>query len=138
MAEVAVEMNGADVLLLVEGATPGTYEAVGSQRGVTFEESNEMIDVSSKDSRARRIKPGRYSATASLEHLYVPTDSAYTRLKTAARNGDPVVIVRQEDGNNLEMATAYVETISGDFPDQGEAVISIDLAIDGEWEPMGV
>lgn len=134
---VAAEMNGSDVLLLVEDpAMPGTYIAVGSQRGVTFEESNDMIDVSSKDSRAQRVLPGRYSATVSLEHLYVPNDTAYTTIKNAARNGAPVTIVRQEAGTNLEKASAYVEKLSGEFPDQGEATISVDLTVDGEWSAL--
>ena len=45
-------MNGADVLIYIEG------NLVGSQRGVTFKESNEEIDYSSKDSRAFQGGPG--------------------------------------------------------------------------------
>ena len=58
-----MSMNGTDVLLLVNTGTPTVpvYEAVGSQRDVTFDEATEEIDVSSKDSRAKRVLPGRYS-----------------------------------------------------------------------------
>ena len=60
-------MNGTDILLYVNTGTPAVpaYTVVGSQRDVTFEESTDEIDVSSKDSRAKRVLPGRYSASVS-------------------------------------------------------------------------
>lgn len=123
--------NGTDVLLLADVA--GTPTIVGSQRGVTFEETTETIDTSSKDSRAMRVKPGRYASTVSLEHLYVPSDTAYLALRDANRNGTPITITRREFGLNFEESCAVVTSISGDFPDQGEAVISVEVQIDGFW-----
>lgn len=120
-------MNGADVLILIDG------DVVGSQRDVTFEESTEEIDVSSKASRAKRVIAGRYSASVSLDALYVPSDTAYQALKTALRDGTLVTVLRQEDGVALEHAEALVTKISEKTPDQGEAVVSVDLTIDGEW-----
>jgi TP901-1 family phage major tail protein len=120
-------MNGTDVLLYVDGVV------VGSQRDVTFEESTEEIDVSSKDRRAKRVLAGRYSSTVSLEALYVPTDTAYMSLKDAMRNGDFVTIVRLEDSVALESAEAIVTSLSEAAPDQGEATVSISLTIDGDW-----
>ncbi len=63
--------NGSSVLLLVNTGTPSVpvYEAVGSQRDVSFEETTEEIDVSSKDGRAMRVLPGRYGSSLSLESL---------------------------------------------------------------------
>lgn len=121
-------MNGADVLILIDGTV------VGSQRDVTFEESTDEIDVSSKDSRAKRVIAGRYSSSVSLESLYVPDDIAYQSLKDAMRNGTLVTVLRQEDEVALEHAQALVTKISEKAPDQGEATVSIDLTIDGEWE----
>ncbi len=120
-------MNGTDVLLYVDGVV------VGSQRDVTFEESTEEIDVSSKDGRAKRVLAGRYSSTVSLEALYVPTDTAYMSLKDAMRNGDFVTIVRLEDSVALESAEAIVTSLSEAAPDQGEATVSVSLTIDGDW-----
>jgi len=59
--------NGSDVLLLVNTGTASVpvYEAVASQRDVDFSETTEEIDVSSKDSRAKRVLPGRYGSTIS-------------------------------------------------------------------------
>jgi len=64
-------MNGTDILILVEG------NLLGSQRDVTIEETTESIDMSSKDGRARRVIPGRYASTLSLDEVYVPDDTAY-------------------------------------------------------------
>ena len=128
-------MNGTDVLLLVNTGTPSlpVYEVVGSQRDVTFEEATEEIDVSSKDSRAKRVLPGRYSSSLSLDALYVPTNADYQALKDAMRNGDLILVARQEDNVTLETADALITALSEAFPDQGEATISVSLTIDGFW-----
>lgn len=128
-------MNGSDVLLSVNTGTAELpeYTVVGAQRDVSFEEEMETIDISTKDSRASKIMAGRYSASVSLEALYVPTNSDYTALKTAFRNGDLIKIQRTEAGTATEIADALITGMSFDFPDQGEATISIDLEINGEW-----
>ena len=120
-------MNGADILVYV-GST-----LIGSQRGVTFKESNEEIDFSSKDSRAFEGAPGRYKATVSLETLYVPTDTAYQTLKDAMRDGTFVTLVRQEEGADVEEASAFLTGMSEEGPDQSEATVSVDMTVTGEW-----
>ncbi len=120
-------MNGTDVLVYVGN------DLVGSQRDVTFDEANEEIDMSSKDGRAKRVIAGRYSASVSLEALYVPSDAAYVALKAAMRNGTLVTIVRQELGADLEEASAIVTKLSAKAPDQDGVTVSIDFSIDGEW-----
>jgi len=131
-------MNGTDVLLLVNTGTPSlpVYEVVGSQRDVTFEEATEEIDVSSKDSRAKRVLPGRYSSSLSLDALYVPTNADYQALKDAMRNGDLILVARQEDNITLETADALITGLSEAFPDQGEATISVSLTVDGFWTEL--
>ena len=124
-------MNGADVLLWVE--TDAGYVVVGSQRDVTFNESTDEIDVSSKDSRARRVLGGRYGSTVTLDALYVPDDDAYLALQEAMRDGTLIRIEREESEAALEYADALVTGLSGRMPDQGESTVSIDLTIDGEW-----
>jgi len=131
-------MNGTDVLLLVNVGTPTVpiYQTVGSQRDVTFEEATEEIDVSSKDSRAKRVLPGRYSSSLSLDALYVPTNADYQALKDAMRNGDLILVARQEDNVTLETADALITALSEAFPDQGEATISVSLTVDGFWTEL--
>jgi len=128
-------INGRDVLLWVY--TGAAYELVGSQRDVTFDESNEEIDVSSKDSRAKRVLYGRYSASVSLDALYVVDDEAYLALRDAERNGDLIMIERVEASGRDETANALIASLSEAAPDQGEATVSISLTIDGTWEEVG-
>lgn len=132
-------MNGADVLLYVNTGTPAApaYEVVGSQRDVTFDESNEEIDFSSKDSRAFRGTAGRYKATVSLDALYVPDDDAYLALKAAMRNGDLILIERIEVDGVDEIADAFLTSLSEKAPDQAEATVSVSLTVDGEWTAVG-
>ena len=132
-------MNGTDVLLLVNTGTEAlpVYEAVGSQRDVTFEEATAAIDVSSKDGRAARVLPGRYSSSLSLDALYVPTNDDYDALKDAMRDGEMILVAKEVDGTTTETATALITTMSEAFPDQGEATISISMTIDGEWTEVG-
>lgn len=132
-------MNGTDVLLLVNTGTDlvPSYEAVGSQRDVTLEETTEEIDVSSKDSRAKRVLPGRYGATISLDALYVPTDSAYGKLKNAMRNGTLIMVAKEVDDVTIETASALITSMSEADPDQAESTISISLTLDGEWTVVG-
>ena len=131
-------MNGADILVLANTGTPlvPVYEVVGSQRDVTFEETDAGIDVSSKDSRATRVLPGRYGATISLDALYVPTDSAYQALKTAIRDGEMIKVLRQESGVSLEEATARLDSVGEAAPDQDGATISVAFTVDGVWSEV--
>lgn len=118
--------NGTDVLIYVY--VEGTKTAVGSQREATIEETNEEIDVSTKDLRAKRILSGRYSSTLSLDSLYVPSDTAYSALKTAMRDGEKVIVATE-----TEYADAIVTSLSESFPDQDAATVSIGLSISGAW-----
>ncbi len=119
-------INGSNILIYVY--INGTKTAVGSQRDASIEETTEEIDVSSKDLRAKRVLPGRYGSTLTLDSLYVPSDSAFSTLKSAMRNGTPVVI-----SNGTEYANAIITSLSESFPDQDAATVSVSLTIDGEW-----
>jgi len=132
-------MNGSDVVLLVNTRTKlvPAYEIVGSQRDVSFEETTEEIDVSSKDGRAKRVIAGRYASSISLDALYVPSDTAYQALKDAKRNGELILVAREENEVTLETANALITSMSESFPDQGEATISISLTIDDVWTVVG-
>lgn len=132
-------MNGSDVVLLVNTGTElvPAYEIVGSQRDVSFEETTEEIDVSSKDGRAKRVIAGRYASSISLDALYVPSDAAYQALKDAKRNGELILVAREENEVTLETANALITSMSETFPDQGEATISISLTIDDVWTVVG-
>jgi predicted secreted protein len=132
-------INGTTVLLYANTGTPSVpvYEAVGSQRDMTIDENTASIDYSSKDSRARRVGPGRYSSDISCDALYVPSNDAYLALKAAMRDGDKILVMREESGASIETADCVITTLSETFPDQGDSTISISLEVDGEWAAVG-
>jgi predicted secreted protein len=132
-------MNGTDLLILANTGTAEipVYEAVGCQRDATIDETTATIDVSCKDSRAQRVLPGRYASTISLDALYVPDSAGYQALQAANRDGTLILVAVQIQGVVTEIATAKIDSMSGSFPDQGEAVISISMTVDGEWAAAG-
>jgi len=132
-------MNGTDILLLVNTGSESvpSYEAVGSQRDVSFEETTEEIDVSSKDSRAKRVLPGRYGASITLDALYVPTGAAFVALQGAMRDGELILVAKEVDNVTVETASALITSMSEAMPDQAEATISISLTLDGTWTVVG-
>lgn len=129
------EVNGVDVIVQVQQPPgSGSFVTIGSQRGVTFGEQTNPIDISSKERREGVYLPGRYTSTLSLEHLYIPNSSGYDMLKTAMRDGEYVRLRRKELGSNLEEANAVCTGLNGSFPDQDAAVISADFQVSGAWE----
>jgi hypothetical protein len=124
-------VNGTDFLVYVDDGTGPIL--VGSQRNATVDESNEEIDLSSKNQREAVVDSGRYSATLSLEALYVPTDAGYQALVDAIRNATPVTVVAEENGVYTESAQEIGPSLSREYPDQGEATISCELKISGAW-----
>ena len=134
MAEVD-GLTGTDVVLYVD--TGAIFEAVGSQRSVTFREQTAEIDMSSKESRSMRVKAGRYSATVSLGALYVPDDDGYLALKAAKRAGELILIRKSVSGLEVEEASALITSMQDDAPDSAPVTIAVELRIDGDWAEVG-
>lgn len=132
-------MNGSDILVLINTGTVEVpaFEPAGCQRDGTLEETTASIDVSCKGNRARRVLPGRYQSTISLDGLYVPDDDAFQAMRTAMRNGDLVLLAREENEVVVETAYAVITSMSQSFPDQDAAVISASFDIDNMWEEVG-
>lgn len=128
------EVNGFDVTILVqEPAGSGAFVAVACQRGATFPEKTNAINISSKERREGVFLPGRYEATVTLEALYVPNHSGYLKMRAAMRAGEMITIKRKELGSDLESASAVITSLSPSFPDQDASVISADFQISGPW-----
>lgn len=127
--------NGADTLVLVDvGTSAAVWLVAAGQRDATFDENNNLIDVSSKDSgRTEEVLMGRLSQTLTLDMLYMYNETGYNALKDASRNGTLVQLRRRFQGSDLEYADAYVETRSESFPDQDAAVIALTFRISGSW-----
>ena len=124
-------MNGTDVLILVE-ISPGVFSAVASQRGAQLAESTALRDLSSKDTgRARFAAAGRYEANISFDALFVESDAAFAALRDAKRNGTEIKLRKQDAGIAVEEANAIITSMTTDFPDQEEATISLEAAVNG-------
>lgn len=132
-------MNGTDILLLVNTGTPTApvYEVMGGQRNFTQTENTAARDDSSKDAREAANEPGRYSANLSLETLYVPTDNAFLALEAAMRDGDKILVLRQEEGVNIEAALCVITSLVRNGPDQETATCSAELTLDGAFTVLG-
>lgn len=131
------EMNGSDVLVQVE--TPldsGNYVTVGSQRGVTFADSTNAIDMSSKNDRRTFVNPGRWGCTVSLEYMYIASASGYLRLRAASRNGEYVRLKRMERGTPTEVGQFIVTSLSEAAPDQDAMIVSADFQMNGGWTSL--
>ena len=136
---MAGERSGTDVLLMVNTGTAvaPVFTAVASQRGLTRDETTAVIDISSKESRATRVLPGRYSSTMSLDAVYVSDCDAFLSLQSAMRNGELILVRISEDELETEEADALITSMSESYPNQAEATISVALQIDGEWSVVG-
>jgi TP901-1 family phage major tail protein len=139
------ELNGTDIVLMIERPRDsGNYEVLAAQRGASFGEGTSAIDVSSKTTgRPFRGIPGRWTGTATLSSLYVPTQSGLSAIKTASRNGTKMrVRVRTyiNDANDAlyEQCDAVITNFNREAPDQDAAVVSLDLQLDGQWEDVVV
>jgi hypothetical protein len=128
---------GSGIILLVNTGTwtAPVFEPLAGQRVVDFGEGSEPIDWSSKDSRFRRIMPGRYSSDVSAGGLYVPDDPPYLALQGAMRGHELILIRRCEDGIPIEDAIALVKAISIDAPDNDVGLMAVGLVVDGWWFP---
>ena len=128
---------GSGIILLVNTGTwtAPVFEPLAEQRVMDFGEGNDVIDWSSKDSRFRRIMPGRYSADVSAGGLYVPNDPPYLALQGAMRGHELILIRRCEDGIPIEDAIALVKAISIDAPDNDVGLMAVGLVVDGWWFP---
>lgn len=132
-------MNGTDILLLVNTGTPESpvYEVQASQRNFGQTENTAARDASSKDAREAANEPGRYSASLSLETLYVPTDDCFLALETAMRDGEKILVVRQEEDVNIEAALCVVTSLVRNGPDQETATCTAELTVDGAFSAVG-
>lgn len=129
-------INGYDVGLYIEHpAASGTFILIAGQRDVTIGATRSEIDVSSKDQPEERVLPGRLTQEITLDQLYIPTDSSFTRFVNAIRNSEQLVIqlYDRDGGAAIEEATVTVLEHSLTAPDQEAAVMSARMKVDGAW-----
>jgi TP901-1 family phage major tail protein len=123
-------MRGVDILLMVNTAASGApvWTAVGGQRGATFTEESETVDTTSKDSDgAYEYDYGLYGWKISCDGVYVPSEAAYTALKTAMRNKTKIKVRITEDGTATEEGEALVTSRELDAPYDDTVTYSVEL-----------
>lgn len=124
---------GRAFLVQVNTGTEGApvWTTVGSQRDATVTRALAIIDVSTKDSRNRRIKPGRYTVEIAFGHLYVAAAPELTALKNAVLNGTFTQVREMVAGAAGRVYGGYITGHVESFPDEGPAEVSCTFTGDG-------
>ncbi len=127
MSPLAAAINGSDFLVQVNTGTEAApvWATIGSQRDATVSRTRGTINVSSKDSMARRVKAGEYSYEVTFDHLYVPGAAEMNHLRTAIRNGTLIQLREFLGGVAGRIFTGILTGQEESFPHQGEATVSV-------------
>jgi hypothetical protein len=121
-------VNGNTILMKI-----GT-DTIGSQKGVSFESSAEMLDISDKTDEDAVFIPGKRTDTVSLSSFYVVADTAQAAMRTAYEATTPVVLFWAEGGANLKTnTTSYISSLSVSAPEHGPAETEVSLQVSGGW-----
>jgi predicted secreted protein len=130
------EMNGSDVLVQINQGTDVSpiWITVASQKGVVITESVATIDTSSKEKSEETHLPGRYSATLTLDTLYVEGAASFRELQYRLRNGVQVRLRTSTLGVNDEVALATVTGITKTAADQQAVTANASFKLSGPWE----
>lgn len=123
--------NGTNITVLV--STDGGFAAIGSETNAVFSQTTEYIDVSTKDSRKRAGLPGKYSASVTVDNMYVEGSANVALLETASRNGTTIAIQRAVAGEGTEGATVIVTDFTETHAFEDASTISMTLEVTGAW-----
>jgi TP901-1 family phage major tail protein len=129
-------VRGADILLLVEGATAGTYIVVGGQQSATISESVETVETTNKLTNGfKEFEYGFGEWKISADGIYVTDDAGFEKLKTAMRNKEKIKVRIQEEGQPTEEGTALITSrdLEGKYDDS--ATYSVELQGTGALTP---
>jgi hypothetical protein len=122
-------MNGSSVQLFVydkSSAETDKFILVGSQTSASLEESNEMIEASTKADGYMKSLYGRGEGSLSLELLLDQGDAGFKVLKNSFRQKKVAYV--KLDG---EYAEVLVESVSIEYPDNDVATASVEFKLNG-------
>lgn len=128
-------MRGVDILIMVESSTvPGTFVAVAGQRGGTFKEESETIDVTNKMSAGYTENDyGLGSWSISCDGVHVLGSAQLTQLRDAMRNKTLVKCRWVEAGASLvEEGMAVVTSREIEAPYDAEVTYKVELTGSGK------
>lgn len=125
--------RGIDLVLMVEGATQGTWLAVAGQRNATFSEERETIDITSKDSTNGMTESdyGLGSWSISCDGLYIMGDAGFKKLKDAMRNRTKIKAQWKETGSKGETEEGSVLVTSRELEAPYDAEVTYSLELTG-------
>ena len=127
-------LSGQVIKLFVD--VNGTQTKVAEQRGLSVTEATAVINKTSKDSRSRKVDPGEYSSTITLDNLLVRSDAALSELRKVQRDGTKIIVQIEEVGVKTEQATCLVSAFDFDAPNVAEATATATLEVDGDWSTV--
>ena len=112
-------------------------DTIGSQKGVSFESSAEMLDISDKTGADAVFIPGKRTDTVSLSSFYVVGDDAQAAMRTAYEANTAVTLFWAEGGSNLKTnTTSYISSLSVSAPEHGPAETEVSLQVSGGWSSV--
>lgn len=124
------KVKGVDILLMVNTGTDAmpVWTAVGGQRGATLSESNETIDVTTKDSGGyAEYEYGYTTWTISADGVYIESEDGYQALVQAMRQKQKIKVRWREGGTDVYEGLALITSRELEAPYDGEATYSIEL-----------
>lgn len=130
-------VKGVDILILIEGATAGTYLVVGGQRGATLSESVETLETTNKLSNGfKEFEYGFGEWKISADGVYIKDDVAYEKLVTAMRTKTKVKLRIKEEGVEIEEGLALITSRELEGGYDGEATYSVEFQGTGAITPV--
>jgi TP901-1 family phage major tail protein len=123
-------MRGVDIVVQVEGATPGTYVTIASQRGAKFKEDVDTIELTSKSSAGwKEYDYGLAGWKISCDGAYVLSDTAYYKLITCMRGKTKAKAKWTETGTSgdVHQGDVIVTSRELDAPYDKEVTYSFEL-----------
>lgn len=122
---------------------PANFEAIGYQRGLSHEQTREIIDASHKNSDHAQSVYGRQSSTMSLDALIPDPDigavATHQALYDAQNIKKTVMVELRQTGSAgtvaRRAAEALVGTISSEYPDNDVSSISVEFTLQ---EPLAL
>lgn len=151
---MAIEtLTGNDGLLYVDVSAAGDgsdYQLVGYQRGLTHEQTREIIDASHKGSDFAQSVYGRQSGTLTMDGLrpdpdFGGSEATHQALYDAQDNKQPVLLrIRERAASGVTAndlwreAEALVGTITVEYPDNDVATFSVELTFTARMEVVTV
>ena len=122
------KIAGVDVLLSIEGTTPGTYVILGGQSGATLNRSTNVVDTTSKDALgwAENVA-GVNSWSLECDGFIASGDEGYTKLETLWMARSTVSAQIEMPSGAKYTGSCIIADLPMEFPQDGAATYKVTL-----------